>query len=65
MLQNTASAQEFIIVVGVKIVMTEDLLLLRVLGVGLEERVEPRSRGPLGWELLVVRGTGLRSAIAH
>ena len=65
MLQNTAPTQEFIIIIGMEVVMAEDCLLLGVLGVGLEERIEPGSRGPLGRELLMVRGTGLRSAIAH
>jgi hypothetical protein len=49
----------------VKVVLTEDLLLLSVLGVGFEERVEPGSRDSLSRELLMVRSTGLRLTIAH
>jgi hypothetical protein len=52
--ENTASAQKLIIVIGVKVVMTEDLLLLTVLGIGLEKRVESATASPLGWKLILV-----------
>ena len=65
MLKNTASAEKFIVVVGIKVVLAEDLLFLCALGVGLEERVEPVSGDFLGRKFLVVSGTGLRTAIAH
>ncbi len=42
-----------------KVVLTEDLLLLGILGVRFEERVEPGSRDWLSRELLMVRSTGL------
>jgi hypothetical protein len=63
--ENTASAQKLIIVIGVKVVMTQDLLLLAVLGIRLEERVESATTSPLGWNLILVSWVRLWSAIAH
>ncbi len=65
MFENTAPAEELIIVVGVEVVMGEDLLLLGVLGVGLEEWIEPGAGDLLGREGFVVGGAGLRTAISH
>ena len=63
--ENTASAQKLIIVIGVKVIMTQDLLLLAVLRIRLEEWIESAPASPLGWKLILVSWVRLRSAIAH
>lgn len=54
MFEDTASAKELVIVIGMEIVLGKDGLLLSVLGVGLVEGVEFFTNDCLGREVVGV-----------